>query len=316
QKLTIRLIRINRNLYFGPGCNKGIKNARGDYICLLNYDTIVSSNFIEEMVKFLDNNPDAGMITPKIKINNDRRFIWNAGGFLNFRSPIVVLNRGLLEYDPLDKKYNETEKIDFAPGTALFVRKEVIEKIGLIDEIYLMYHEDPDWNLRAQKEGFVSYYVPKTIVFHRHSIDLKDDIKMLFWWDSDWRKSIKSKKILLHETPFTINLNSIKKKREISKNLFNDHFFKRNSQILVWKFGSFIDLLIFYFNYLKLVFLIILFNRRKIQINRLLYAIRQGFIIGVKKRTNRSCIKMLKKEYIYVRNLQYVEEKQERNQTI
>ncbi|MBD3196273.1 MAG: glycosyltransferase, partial [Candidatus Lokiarchaeota archaeon] len=79
EKLDIRLIRKLRNLYFGAGNNLALKKVSSDYICLLNYDTIVKENFIEEMVNFLDNNPDAGMITPKIKIYDDKDIIWNAG---------------------------------------------------------------------------------------------------------------------------------------------------------------------------------------------------------------------------------------------
>ena len=68
KKLKIRLIRSKHNLYFAAGNNKGIKMAKGEYICLLNSDTIVKSDFIEKMVEFLDKCRNAGMISPKIKV--------------------------------------------------------------------------------------------------------------------------------------------------------------------------------------------------------------------------------------------------------
>jgi len=171
--LNINLIRSKRNLYFGAGNNKAIRLAKGDYLCLLNNDVIVESDFIEVMVDFLKKHPDAGMITPKIKFYEDKRFLWNTGSFLNFKTAQVVENRGFLEFDPKNQKYNKVELIDFAPGTAVFFKRRMIDDIGLIDEIFLMYHEDPDWNLRAQQMGYKSYYVPSTIVYHNVPIDIK-----------------------------------------------------------------------------------------------------------------------------------------------
>lgn len=263
--LNIRLIRNNKNLYFAAGNNKAIKEAKGDYICLLNYDTVVEPNFIEKMVDFLEKTPDAGMITPKIKIQKDRSILWNAGAYLNFRSGIIIGNRGYLEYDPYNRKYNQIEEIGFAPGTAVIFRKEIIEKVGLMDEIFLMYHEDPDWNLRAQKAGFKSYYVPTTIVYH--------DVSRIG-----------------------------NKNREF----FNYHFFTRNSQIVAWKHTSFLNIIIFYYIFcimnFGLIFLYILgrnFQNAVLQLNSMW----QGFRIGVKRRTHRSCRKNIITDYHFIKKL-------------
>ncbi|MBD3197814.1 MAG: hypothetical protein GF317_22375 [Candidatus Lokiarchaeota archaeon] len=233
---------------------------------MLNYDTIVKENFIEEMVNFLDNNPDAGMITPKIKIYDDKDIIWNAGAYLDFRSAIVIGNRGYLEYDPNNKKYNKIEEIGFAPGTAMFVRKAAIERAGLIDEIFLMYHEDPDWNLRVQKKGFKSYYVPTTTVYH--------DIPRIF---------------------------------DSNKTTFKQYFFTRNSQILVWKHAKIMDILIFYYIFTIMNGAVILINLLSGNVNSLIIKLKsiwQGFRVGVKRRTNRSCAKYLLRDYKYSQKIQ------------
>jgi GT2 family glycosyltransferase len=266
KKLKIHLIRSNLNLYFGGGNNKAIKIAKGDYICLLNYDTVVKSDFIEKMVNFLEKTPDAGLISPKIKIYKNKNILWNTGAFVNFRSGIVIGNRGYLEYDPKDQKYNEIESVGFVPGTAVFFKKEMIQSVGLMDEIFLMYHEDPDWNLRAQKSGYKSYYVPTTIVYHNVS------------------RIVNQKRLL-----------------------FNYHFFSRNSQIIVWKHAKFIDILIFYYIFcimnFGLTFLYIL--RIKLRLAFLqLNSMWQGFRIGVKRRTNRSCKKYLLKDYRFIKKIQ------------
>ncbi|MFX0020542.1 MAG: glycosyltransferase family 2 protein [Candidatus Hermodarchaeota archaeon] len=266
--LSVFLIRSNINLYFGAGNNKAIKRAKGDYICLLNPDTEVIPNFIEEMVKFLEEHPKAAMISPKIKLFSDKNYIWTTGGKINFRTGEVVFNRGYLEYDPDNQKYNKVEKIDFAPGTALFVKKEYLNEIGLMDEIFFMYHEDPDWNFRARQKGFETYYVPTTHVYH---------------------------KILIKRNP--------KSKRAI----FNDFFFKRNKQILVWKHASILELIIFYIKFFTEVIyeFISKLKRKKIKI-LILYIISwwKGFRIGLKRRTNRSCRKYLIKDFYFIKNLE------------
>jgi len=173
-----------------------------------------------------------------------------------------------LELDPFNHKYNKIEPIDFAPGTAVFLKKAIIEPVGLMDEIFFMYHEDPDWNFRAKKKGYVSYYVPSTIVYH--------DVSRI----SD-------------------------KRREI----FNYHFFSRNSQIFVWKHAAFLDILIFYYIFsimnFGLTFLYILKRKFKLAFLQL-NSMWQGFRIGVKRRTNRSCKKNMIKDYIFIKKIQNI----------
>ena len=261
----IKLIRNKKNLYFGAGCNKGIKKAKGKYICLLNYDTIVKSDFIEKMVEFLEHHPNAGMISPKIKFYSDKRFIWNAGAFLDYQTTMVVNNRGFLEFDPNNKKYNEIQQIGFAPGTAMFLRRDIIKNVGLIDEIFMMYHEDPDWNLRAQEKGYKSFYVPTTIVYH--DVPLK------------------------------------KQERGSALNYF---FFKRNSQILVWKHANFFQFTSFYFLFIFMnfyEFLLYLFKRKEKNILLQIEAIIRGFRIGLRRKTNRICNQNLLNDYYFLKKI-------------
>ena len=266
--LRINLIRSELNLYFGAGNNKAIKVANGDYICLLNADTEVMPDFIEKMVNFLEENPKAGMISPKIKLFKEKDYLWNAGGYINFREAGVAKNRGYLEFDPDNKKYNEIEPIDFAAGTALFVRKDYLDRIGLMDEIFFMYWEDPDWNFRAKNHGYESYYVPTTIVSHKIPI---------------------------------------KKELNYKRQVFNNFFFRRNIQIFIWKHANIRDLVLFY---VKFCYYGLIEIKRKL-VRKGLYLILlqlnaswQGFRIGLKRRTNRSCRKYIVKDYYYVRRLQ------------
>jgi len=266
--LFIDLIRSESNLYFGAGNNKAIRRARGEYICLLNNDTEVLPDFTEKMVDFLEKNPHVGMISPKIKLFPDKDYIWTTGGQVDFRTSGVVTNRGYLKLDPEDQQYNKIEPIDFAPGTALFVRKNYLEKIGLIDEIYFMYWEDPDWNFRAKELGYESYYVPTTIVYHKIPIN-----------------------------------RSLNDKRQI----FNDFFFKRNKQIFVWKFATIKELILFYLKFSIAIFFEFIRKLRRKDIKVLILntiSLWQGFRIGLKRRTHRSCRKYLINDFYYIKKLQ------------
>ncbi len=269
-RLNIKLLRSEKNLYFGAGNNKAIKIARGEFICLLNNDTEVEPDFIKNMIIFLENNSQVGMIAPKIKLFSKKELIWTTGGQVNFNTGDVVTNRGYLVSDPNDKKYNDIEPIDFAPGTALFVRKAYLERIGLIDEIYFMYWEDPDWNFRAKQLGYESYYVPTTIVYHKIPI-----------------------------------LRSVHDKRQI----FNDFFFKRNKQIFVWKFASLKQIAKFYSIFFYVLYFDFVRRLRRKEFFVLyvtILAIWKGFRIGLKRRIQRSCRKNLIKDYKFAQRLQNV----------
>ena len=167
KSLSIHLIRIERNLFFVSANNKAIKKANGEIICLLNNDTEVMPDFLEKMLHFLKNHPEAGLICPKIKVYKNKAYLWYAGAEVNFKERKLIHIRGQWEIDPQNIKYCEVKKTDFAAGTAVFLKKEIIKKIGLMDEVFLFYNEDPDWNIRAQKAGYESFYVPSTIVYHK-----------------------------------------------------------------------------------------------------------------------------------------------------
>jgi len=261
--IKIFLIRNKENLYFAGGNNKAIKIANGEYICLLNNDTVVEPNFIENMVNFLESNSNVGMISPKIKGYKTKNYLWNAGAEINFRTAYITRIRGRWEYDPNNQKYNEISLTDYAVGTALCVKKEVIDKIGLLDDIFFMYFEETDWNFRAKKIGYKNYYVPTTIVYHKVS------------------PSINKKAFLLKQ-----------------------YFLNRNAQIFVWKHAKFLDILIFYlkFSFRNLrIILVALMNREFYVVFLRLCSLLQGFRIGIKKRTNRSCRKVLIKDYNFIK---------------
>ena len=175
----VKILFNERNRGFGGSCNHGIKNAKGDVIIILNDDTIVSKNWLNEIIKPLED-PKCGISTCKILFlekRNNKDIIWYAGGFLSPFLPRISWHRGYKELDV--GQYDKGEKVSFATGCAMAFRKDFIDKVGLFDESFFLYFEDVDLSIRALKAGYYIYYTPKAIVWHAESMSTKRESK--FW---------------------------------------------------------------------------------------------------------------------------------------
>ncbi|MHA1727879.1 MAG: glycosyltransferase family 2 protein [Promethearchaeota archaeon] len=284
-EIRIQLIRIEQNLFFAGGNNKAIKNSAGDYVCLLNSDTEVNPNFIESMVNFLEEYPDAGFICPKIKAHKNKDILWYAGANIDLRNKKLIKIRGQWERDPLNLRYNKISETDFAAGTAVFVRRKVLAKIGLMDEIFFMYHEDPDWNIRAQRKGYRSFYVPTTFVYHKVSRQRKKKWALLNSYFVHrnlqiliWKHAKFSSLLIFYIIFFITNVIDLIAYLilSISPDFVYNYFYHQLN--LPYKNKKHYN----YAGYLRLKSLI------------------QGFIIGFKRRIGRSCKKDLLKDYHFI----------------
>ncbi len=163
-----------KNLGFAEGNNIGIRYAlksKADYVLLLNNDTLIEKNFLKELVLQAESDPKIGMIGPKIyfldSLNKKKKKIWFAGGKLtrSLFNQIIMTGYGEFDYG----QYNKIQKVDYITGCCLLVKKQVIERIGLLDKKYFLYYEDVDWSLRAQKAGFKCIYDPQAKIWHKGS---------------------------------------------------------------------------------------------------------------------------------------------------
>ena len=175
----ILFIPNEKNYGFAEGHNRAIKTAikrRASAILILNNDTIVDENLLQSLMK---TSHKSDIISPKIyfapnyefhksryKKNDLGKVIWYAGGIIDWDN-ILGKHIGVDEID--EGQYNERLAIDFATGAAMFVKREVFEKIGLFDERYFLYLEDMDFCVRAKKAGFKIMYEPKAIVWHKNA---------------------------------------------------------------------------------------------------------------------------------------------------
>ncbi len=172
----IKLIENKENLGYCGGNNVGIKQAKGDYIVILNPDTIVDSNWIDELLSAQNEFGD-GLYQPKILSLNENEIIQSTGNMLHVFGFGFARDKG----KKLSNKKEAIEKIGYASGTCLFTSRKVIEKIGLLDEFLFLYHDDLDFGWRAAQIGIHSYYVPKCKIFHVESYSLKWSAKKFYW---------------------------------------------------------------------------------------------------------------------------------------
>ena len=172
----IRLIQNEKNLGYCGGNNVGIREAKGEFIVILNPDTIVDPNWLNELIIAYDKFGE-GLYQPKILSLNEENIIQSTGNMLHVFGFGFARDKG----NKIIDKIEEMEKIGYASGTCLFTSKKVIDKVGYLDEFLFLYHDDLDLGWRAAQIGINSYHVPKSKIFHVESYSLKWSAKKFYW---------------------------------------------------------------------------------------------------------------------------------------
>lgn len=165
----INIIEADKNYGFAEGNNIGMRYAlkkMADYILLLNNDTVVDSEFLSELVRAAESDSKIGIVGPKIYFYSDPDKIWFAGGNLSMWR-CKTWHTGLREIDK--GQYDSQREADYITGCALLVKKQVIEKIGMLYSNYFAYYEEVDWCIHAKKVGYKVKYVPRAKLWHKIS---------------------------------------------------------------------------------------------------------------------------------------------------
>ncbi len=160
-------IRSEENLGFSGGNNLGIRKAKGKYIFLLNNDTFVDEDAFHYLIERLENSPQIGAVSPKIKFAFPPRNIQFAG-YLPLST--VTLRNDLIGFGEEDNgQYEKPSLTPYCHGAAMMIKKEVIEKVGYLPEIYFLYYEELDWCTQIAKAGYELWYEPRCTVYHKES---------------------------------------------------------------------------------------------------------------------------------------------------
>lgn len=171
----VRVIENKYNVGFSKANNQAIKESKGEYILLLNPDTVISEDSLEKCIDFMDNHTDAGGLGVKMVDGKGNYLPESKRGL---PSPWVAFYKifGLSALFPKSKKFgqyhlgyldkNKTHQVEVLSGAYMFMRKSVIDQIGMLDEEYFMYGEDIDMSYRILQSGYKNYYLPETCIIH------------------------------------------------------------------------------------------------------------------------------------------------------
>ncbi len=170
----VKLIRNEENLGFAKANNIGIRASTGRYICLINSDVVVLDNCVKLMIEFMDQHLKAGMGGPRV-LNPDRTLqvscrhfpsIWN-----NLCQAIAlnkVFPKSVFFSEPFMNYWNHdsVRSIDVLTGCFWIIRREALDKVGLLDEDFFFYGEDIDWCKRFQNAGWEVIFNPNAAAIH------------------------------------------------------------------------------------------------------------------------------------------------------
>jgi GT2 family glycosyltransferase len=172
---SIKLILNDRNSGFAGGCNIGIKDAlaRGaDYVVLLNNDTVVAPDFLESLVRVAQSDNSVGIAGGKVLCYELPELIWFAGGIINYRTGRTPI-KGSGETDK--GQFNEIVKVDWISGCFMFISRDVLQTVGMLDERFFFGWEDVDICVRAARKGFKVLFIPESRIWHKgFGIDKRD----------------------------------------------------------------------------------------------------------------------------------------------
>ncbi|GBD86462.1 N-acetylglucosaminyl-diphospho-decaprenol L-rhamnosyltransferase [bacterium BMS3Abin03] len=171
----VKLIVNKKNLGFGKANNQALKIAKGDFMLMLNPDTLVSEDTFDKMIGFFNSNPEAGLAGCKI-LNPDgslqlacRRSFpgpWTSFTKVTGLSRLFPKNKLFARYNLTYLDENKSYEVDAISGSFMMMRREVYEKVGGFDEQFFMYGEDLDLCYRIQKAGYKVFYVHSTQIIH------------------------------------------------------------------------------------------------------------------------------------------------------
>ncbi len=164
----VTVVRSDRNLGFAGGNNLGIKAAHGKYLFFLNNDTLIHQpSDIQHLINRLESDEKIGMVCPKIRFTWGDKPIQYAG--CTPLSPITLRNQSIGFGEEDRGQYDTACPTPYAHGAAMMLKREVIEKAGIMPECYFLYYEELDWSEMIRRAGYEIWYDPACTVFHKES---------------------------------------------------------------------------------------------------------------------------------------------------
>lgn len=165
----VRVVCSERNLGFAGGNNLGYCYAKGDYILYLNNDVMIEAPILHPMVERLANKRIGG-VSPCIF------FYYCPEEIQYFGCPEmtpITLRHTKKDFNPVNmQEYMQPKETEVLHGAAMMVRRDVIEKVGMMTDVYFLFYEEFDWSRRMRLAGYRLFYEPRSKVYHKESISI------------------------------------------------------------------------------------------------------------------------------------------------
>ncbi len=188
-------IHNEKNVGFAAANNIGIRNSKGKYVLLLNPDTIVNENSFQPMIEYFEKHNDVGIIGCKI-FNEEGKIERSTHSFPTLAKEFVHANefiKNIIGYESKISSFlkkifrvkslesywdhNSIKEVDHVTGACMMVKKEAIEKAGLLDEAFFLYNEEVEWSLRIKKAGYKSVFIPYSNIIHLFGHSTKQKVQ-------------------------------------------------------------------------------------------------------------------------------------------
>lgn len=172
----VKYIPCKENVGYAVGVNQGLKIAQGEYILVLNPDIIITAGAVEKMIKYMEDNPDVGLLGPKLLNFNEQP---QDSCFRFYKPMTIVCRRTFIGKTKFGRKkladfnLSSIDKSgpifsDWLMGSAILTKKEALKKVGPMDERFKLYFEDVDWARRFWENGYKIVFFPKAVMLHYH----------------------------------------------------------------------------------------------------------------------------------------------------
>jgi len=169
----LQIIYSPENLGFAGGNNLGLQVAKGDFLLLINPDTIIEKGAITVMLNIFRQNPMVGLVSPKIKYHKSPDTIQYAG--MSAMSPWTMRTRSYGKGKKDNPEFDVSKPTFFGHGAAMMIKREVLDRVGGMEEAYFLYYEELDWCLQMRQAGFEVYYAAQATVWHKESVAVERD---------------------------------------------------------------------------------------------------------------------------------------------
>ena len=171
----VKVIANKDNVGFAKANNQAIRISTGEYVLLLNPDTVVEDDTFSKCIAFMDSHPDAGGLGVKM-VDGKGQFLPESKRGLPTAKTAFYKMFGLTKLFPHSKRFaryymghlsnDEVNEVEILAGAFMLMRKETLDKVGLLDETFFMYGEDIDLSYRITQGGYKNYYFPETRIIH------------------------------------------------------------------------------------------------------------------------------------------------------